>query len=92
LLDDEGWARIEKRLSTGEITDFAYAVHAIADFYAHTLYADVAQQPDGILPLYDPESGIPADKLVYDFSQFPNLPGCENSHAEAQAFWRGQID
>ena len=89
---DQSWARIEKRLLTGEITDFAYAVHAIADFYAHTLYADVAdRQPDGSLVLYDPSNGIPAEKLVYDFARFPDLPSCKKSVADAEAFWRGKI-
>lgn len=89
---DEGWGRIQKRLSTGEITDFAYAVHAIADFYAHTLYGDFAKlRADGNLELYDPTSGLPSDKLAYDFTKFPQLPGCKKSVEEAQSFWRGKL-
>jgi hypothetical protein len=38
----EGWKRVPERLATGDLTDFARAVHAVGDFYAHTLYADFA--------------------------------------------------
>ena len=88
---EEGWTGVQKRLSTGEITDFAYAVHAVADFYAHTLYAEVALQADRSLPLYDPNIGIPSEKLVYDFSQFSELPDCNLSGAHAEALWRGKL-
>lgn len=88
---EEGWAKIQKRLATGEITDFAYAVHAIADFYAHTLYGEVALQADGTLAHYDPDAGIPSDQLIYDFSKFPELPDCKQSVAQAEELWRGKL-
>jgi hypothetical protein len=57
-----------------------------------TLYADVAdRQPDGSLVLYDPSSGIPAEKLVYDFTKYPELRDCKKAVADAAAFWRGKL-
>ena len=38
----EGWDRVQQRLATGDLRDFAYALHAVVDFYAHTVYADLA--------------------------------------------------
>jgi hypothetical protein len=35
---NESWQRVQSRLAKGTLTDFALAAHAIADFYAHSLY------------------------------------------------------
>ena len=29
----EGWSRVQQRLATGNLPDFAYALHAVADFH-----------------------------------------------------------
>lgn len=40
---DGAWARVQSRLATGEVVDFARAVHAVGDFYAHTFYGEFTQ-------------------------------------------------
>lgn len=89
----EGWQRVPERLATGDLTDFARAVHAVGDFYAHTLYADFAPcaTPSSPLPLYDPASPLPASKIAYDFSPYAPLPGCNASVGAAAAMWKGKL-
>ncbi len=42
----EGWQLLQQRIkSKGNLNEFAYAVHSIADFYAHTSYAQFAKRP-----------------------------------------------
>lgn len=56
---DEGWQRVTQRLNTfkknnGDLDSFAYAAHAIADFYAHTSYVHFAEIVHDKAALYDP--------------------------------------
>ena len=89
----EGWKRVPERLATGDLTDFARAVHAVGDFYAHTLYADFAPRPtpSSPLPLYDPASPLPTAQIAYDFSAYAPLPGCKSSTDAAAATWKGRL-
>lgn len=89
---DEGWRRIEDRLATGRLQDFARSMHTLTDFYAHTLYADFAERrAEGSLEPYDPDSPIPASKLVYDFTPYSPLPGCGGTADEAANNWGGKL-
>ncbi len=89
----EGWQRVPERLSTGDLTDFARAVHAVGDFYAHTLYADFAPRSsqDSPLPLYDPDSRLPTAQIAYDFSAYVPIPGCKGSADSAAAMWKKEL-
>jgi hypothetical protein len=89
---DQSWALVQKRLSSGTLTDFALATHGIADFYAHTLYGYFMLDPvTGTLPVYDPAHPTPdASKLVYDFSGLGPLPGCTSDVNTAAQYWTAQ--
>jgi hypothetical protein len=89
---DEGWERALRRLGSGNLRDFAYAVHAIGDFYAHTFYADFAQQdPAGNLMLYDPVHPNLKTQPSYDFSRYAPLPGCAETPQQAATTWNGRL-
>ncbi len=89
---EEGWGRLHARLASASLADFAYAMHALADFYAHSLYADFAErEDDGSLRLYDPDSPIPPSKLVYDFTAYSSLPDCLETPAQAAGRWKGKL-
>jgi hypothetical protein len=89
---DESWQRVEQRLATKRLNDLGLAGHAIADFYAHSVYGYimkdrlVAQK----LPLYDPNAPLPPDWLQYDFTNM-SLPGCNESAVEASKHWSGRL-
>jgi hypothetical protein len=53
---DAGWTLVQQRLASKNLTDFATAVHAIGDFYAHSSYAHFAPRnpASGALVLYSP--------------------------------------
>jgi hypothetical protein len=89
----EGWARIQARLATGKLKDFACAAHSIGDFYAHTNYADYAPRRPGtgaIIP-YDPRRPALKQEPVYDFFKYQPLPGCTMTADQAAARWRGHL-
>lgn len=61
---DEGWQRVDARLASGTLPDFARALHSIADFYAHSTYAHFAAvrpggDGPGHLDLHDPAAALP---------------------------------
>ncbi len=88
----EAWQRVSDRLATGALKDFALATHAIADFYAHTLYGEFAPRNGNALVLYDPTSPSFATPPAYDFHQAGcSLPGCQLDADTAAAHWRGQV-
>lgn len=75
---DAGWERIKNRLSTKEITDFAKAIHAIGDFYAHSYYGYFAiDAATNKIPVYNPDKPLDPSGLKYDFSNQGDLPGCK---------------
>lgn len=87
----DGWACVQQRLATGRLRDFAYAIHAVADFYAHTVYADFGpKDAAGNLVPYDPASPAPT-RPTYDFSPYQPLPGCSETLAQAAADWEGKL-
>jgi len=88
----EGWQRVQRRLASKKLTDFGLAVHAIADFYAHSLYGEFApQRADWSIAPYNPEEPLEPERLVYDFSKYAPLPGCSDGAASAAAAWRGKL-
>jgi hypothetical protein len=50
---DEGWSLLREYLAEGSLNTLTYALHAVADFYAHTSYAHFAPQNNGALELYN---------------------------------------
>lgn len=87
----EGWARVRARLATGDLTDFALAVHAIGDFYAHSLHGHFAQPVDGQLPLADPDKPLPAAVLRYDSLKAERRPGDTHDDAYFVRAWQGRL-
>lgn len=90
---EEGWQRVDERLKSPGIGDFALAGHAIADFYAHTLYGHftAAQAVGGALPVYDPARPLPPATLRYGFLAGAPLPHCADPGADVDAHWRGRL-
>lgn len=86
---DRGWARVEQRLGKADIVAFAYAAHAICDFYSHSLWAHPKVNPGAKLPLYDPQRDLSA--LEWDFSQWGERPECTHTLEQAQARWKGKL-
>ncbi|MBI3005294.1 MAG: transglutaminase family protein [Ignavibacteriales bacterium] len=91
---DETWERIGERLKpSASLADFGCAGHAIADFYAHSLYGNFADRnDDGSLKLYNPAKGVPASRLVYNFDRLAPIPGNPfNAPKEAADHWKGRL-
>ena len=89
---DESWQKARARLSTGKLHDFAYAVHAIGDFYAHSFYSDFAQyDASGNLVPYDPVNPNLKTPPAYDFTRYAPLPGCSTDPQQAAAGWSGHL-
>ena len=92
---DESWQRIQERLNTGTVGDLGRACHAVADFYAHTLYAHVTSPTGSHLPLYNPANPIdPGTKqdAVFDRDKFSinnNAPSL--TEAATRAYWKGRL-
>jgi hypothetical protein len=87
----EGWRRVRKRLASPDLGDFALAVHAIGDFYAHSVYAEFApRRPDGTIPPYDPAT-FDAGGLAYDFDPYAPLPGADRPVEACEKLWRGKL-
>jgi hypothetical protein len=85
----EGWDKAAHRLASDDLEDFGRAAHSIADFYAHTVYAEFAPvRDDGSLRPYWP--GFDPSGITYDFSPY-DLPGCKKGVADAQALWNGKL-
>lgn len=89
----EGWARVQARLATGRLQDFGLAAHAIADFYAHSLYGYLARNrvTNGRLPLYDPAQPLPAEEMDYSFLAHLDRPGCTGSPEAFETLWNGKL-
>jgi len=88
----EGWQRVQRRLASKKLVDFGLAVHAIADFYAHTLYGEFARsRANGSIPAYDPARPLAPEQLRYDFRKYAPLPGSTESLAQAEAHWQGRL-
>lgn len=85
-----GWRLIRERLKTGSITDLGLSAHAIADFYAHTLYAEFApRKKDGSIALFDP-AAPDFKNCRYDFSGY-ELPGSRLDAVRAAKLWSGNL-
>ncbi len=92
---DESWERIRLRLASGSVGDLGRACHAIADFYAHTMYAHVVAPVDGKLPLYEASQPInPGSKqdVVFDRSKFSiNNDKPMLTEAKTRSHWSGKL-
>jgi hypothetical protein len=92
---DEGWQRIQRRLESGDLGDLGRACHAVADFYAHSLYAHIVPPVSGKLPLYDPAHPVdPGAKqnAVFDRSRFSiNNDQPALTEAQTRAYWQGKL-
>jgi hypothetical protein len=86
----EGWARVQDRLATHRLDDFALAAHAVADFYAHTVYGEFGLVQNGQLLPYNAAAPRLATTPSYDF-QSCSLPGCTLGAGAAAAHWSGQL-
>jgi hypothetical protein len=88
---DESWTRVRQRLATRKLSDFAYAIHAVADFYAHTFYSDFAKRSStGALVLYNADAPNFDRTPSYNFTPYLPLPGCANQ-SSAAANWAGKL-
>jgi hypothetical protein len=92
---DESWQRIYQRLSSGSVGDLGRACHAVADFYAHSLFAHVVAPVGGRLPLYDPghppNPGTKQD-AVFNRAKFSiNNSAPTLSEAATRTFWQGKL-
>lgn len=106
----EGWDRVDERLGefrkdrAGKVSSFAYAAHAISDFYAHTSYAEFAKtggQGEGAYAVpcdhQDPYAALDRKPdysagTRFDLSRF----SCNDTYWEGEAperlgLWNGQI-
>jgi hypothetical protein len=94
---DKSWERINDRLATKSLEDFALAIHAIGDFYAHTYYGYFALDPvTNKIPVYNPANPIDPASLKYNFSTLGGLPGnklskCRPGVASAEELWTGKL-
>ncbi|MFO0984144.1 MAG: transglutaminase-like domain-containing protein [Planctomycetota bacterium] len=86
---EEGWALAARRLASASLEDLGRAAHSIADFYAHTVYAEFApRRADGSIRPYWP--GFDASAIQYDFAPY-DVPGCKSSRAEASRLYAGRL-
>lgn len=89
----EGWDRVKARLATGELHDFGLATHAIADFYAHSLYGWFMRNrlAAGKLPPYDPAHPLAPAELEYSFLQSEPRPGGADDATQFVNRWSGKL-
>ncbi len=91
----DGWQRIQQRLASGDVGDLGLACHAVADFYAHSLYGHVVAPIAGKLPLYDPAQPInPGAKqdAVFSRTRFSiNNDKPALSEAQTRTYWQGKL-
>ena len=87
----QGWRLVQSRLKTASVKDFGLAIHSIADFYAHTLYAEFARKArDGSIVLYDPAAPPNFSGCQYDFEKY-ELPGSRLDVDAAARMWSGNL-
>jgi hypothetical protein len=101
---EESWERVQRRLATGNLHDFALACHSIGDFYAHSSYGHFALQ-NNTIPIFDidrfgnaPAGALstppeyrtaPFDLASGEFSVNPAL--WKQDGAAAAEKWRGRL-
>jgi hypothetical protein len=98
----EGWQRVDRRLATRSLDDFALACHAVADFYAHSSWGVFGERVNGRLapllghaaphfetePSYAAGGKFPLD----DAARFSvNESVWKGTRAEVAARWHGKI-
>jgi hypothetical protein len=104
---EEGWKRIFDRLnncmnpSAGDrLHQFALAVHAISDFYAHSSYAHFGKVVGGkLVTYYDENNNItPLQRspdysaaLGFDITKLSKNPTCNHTPEQRIATWKGKI-
>jgi hypothetical protein len=86
----QGWRLVLSRLKTASVQDLGLAIHSIADFYAHTLYAEFASKTrDGRIALFDP-AAPDFSRCTYDFSNY-ELPASRLDATKAARLWSGNL-
>lgn len=88
-LIDRSWGVVRgrlKRFYEASLTDadginsVCWALHAIADFYAHSTYAHFLKKEKGVLKPFDAEGGTPT--LAYDYAADATFSKAALSHYE----------
>ena len=89
---DEGWERVKQRLLSDKLDDLGLALHAIGDFYAHSMYAHFAYKSNsGRIEIYDPDNPpLAKEEINYDFSDLP-MPGANVDAQTAAKSWQGKL-
>ena len=95
---DDAWATVIARLkrfyekplmNADGVNNLCWALHALADFYAHSSYAHFLKLEKGVLIPYDPVAKTPA--LRYDYANDPTFSQAALSHYDA--WWKpGMFD
>jgi hypothetical protein len=90
---DEGWSRVLARFRTGKLDDFAYAVHSVGDFYAHSTYGDFGRRAGPAARLVAYNTGSPKLRAnpTYDFAPYAPLPGTSATPEAAADLWSGKL-
>ena len=95
---DEGWAKVNGRLASfqaspqANIDALAWAVHGIADFYAHSSYGEFGPQSNGKLAPYPATMGtIAYDAGPYALSRFSVSAAFHGDSSNRAALWAGQL-
>jgi len=91
----EGWNRVNERLSSGNLIDFAHALHAVADFYAHSTYGHFFVNNKSI-PLYTGSSDVPdseaaADSLNLDLFSCRSNASATPRPEQVKKYWRDKV-
>jgi hypothetical protein len=91
----EGWNRVDERLSSGNLIDFAHALHAVADFYAHSSYGHFFVN-DKSIPLYTGSIDVPvseanADSLNLDLFSCRSNASATPRPEQVKKYWRDKL-
>lgn len=95
---DEGWDRVNFRLKkfnddNRDLRRFAYAAHAIADFYAHTSYIhfarpDSANRADDAVEIYDHQNPNAGFLSIPDYSTGSSFDLTSNNYSYNNFYWK----
>jgi hypothetical protein len=86
----DGWDLVNSRLKSKVLKDFAYAVHSVGDFYAHSTWG-LFTLKDGIIPVFTNDSLIESSSYKYNNSIFDNSSECQCTPEQIQLQWNGKL-
>ena len=85
---EEGWSLLREYLKQKSLNNLTYALHAVADFYAHTSYAQFApRETDGKRIILYNDSVLPQFNAEYDVEPFNLYDG--NRFSVNPYFYKG---